>query len=250
MPETDAGACAGKAAIVTGAAGSGMGRSIALTLAREGARVAVNYRSSEESARAIVGHVEAGGGEAVAVQADVFEASGCKKLVEAAAEAFGHVDICVIGPGAGWHMEPPGELDAEAALQDARQELAPIYHLMPLLLPGMCKRKWGRLIAISLEGPPEQSPSYAYDVAKAARDAAIVRARGEAWPHGVTLNLIGPGPVPAIETLEEAVEQCEHGAAWRKRTAASPQDVAEAVAFLCSEAGRFVTGCKIPFPER
>ncbi|MCU0523126.1 MAG: SDR family NAD(P)-dependent oxidoreductase, partial [Anaerolineae bacterium] len=63
--------CEGKVALVTGAAGSGLGRSIALTLAREGARVVVNYRTSDGSAYAIVEHIERNGGQAVAVAADV-----------------------------------------------------------------------------------------------------------------------------------------------------------------------------------
>jgi 3-oxoacyl-[acyl-carrier protein] reductase len=83
----------GKVAIVTGAAGRGMGRSIALTLAREGARVVVNYRTSEESARDIVAHIEGRGGDAVAVQADVFEAGGCKRLVVETLARFGQVAI-------------------------------------------------------------------------------------------------------------------------------------------------------------
>ena len=92
--------CKSKVALVTGAAGGGMGRSIALTLAREGAKVVVNYRTSEESARAIVDHIGSRGGHAIAIQADVFGADGCKKLVEATIERFGEVDICIVGPGA------------------------------------------------------------------------------------------------------------------------------------------------------
>ena len=72
-------------------------------------------------------------------------------------------------------------------------------------------------------------------------------ARDEAWRNGVTLNVIGPGPVPEMESVEEAVEQCDHGPAWRERSTASPQDVAEGVAFLCSEAGRFISGCVLPY---
>jgi NAD(P)-dependent dehydrogenase (short-subunit alcohol dehydrogenase family) len=241
--------CEGKIAVVTGAAGKGMGRSIALTLAREGAKVAVNYRTSEESAKAIVAHIEGRGGEAIAVQADVFEAEGCKKLVDATVERFGRVDICLIGPGGGWHPEPVHQLDAAGALEDARQELAPIYHLMPLVLPGMYKRKWGRLISLAL-GPPYDSPAYAYNVGKAARAHAFVLASRGAWQKGVTMNSIGPGPVGEIESLEEAIELCDHGPAWQKRTNVTPQDVAESVAFLCSEAGSFITGCMVPFAYR
>jgi NAD(P)-dependent dehydrogenase (short-subunit alcohol dehydrogenase family) len=223
-----------------------MGRSIALTLAREGAAMAVNYRSDLASAQAIVDHIVAQGGKAIAVQADVFEATGCRRLVEQATEAFGHVDICVIGPGGGWHPEPPHQLDAAGALLDVRQELAPIYHMMPLVLPGMYERKWGRLIALSLE-PDYGSPAYAYNVGKAARTHALLLARGEAQQHGVTLNVIGPDPVPGIDSLEKAVEQCENGPAWQVREAASPQDIAEGVAFLCSEAARFISGCVLTY---
>jgi NAD(P)-dependent dehydrogenase (short-subunit alcohol dehydrogenase family) len=238
--------CQGRVAIVTGAAGKGMGRSIALTLAREGAQVAVNYRTSQESARAIVQQIASQGGQAIAIQADVFTGDGCKHLVERAIARFGRVDICVVGPGGGWHPEPPHQVDAAAALQDIEHEVAPLYHLMSLVLPGMVDREWGRFIAISLT-PPYTSPAYAYNVGKAARTHALLLARDQAWRHSVTLNVIGPGPVPEIETLQQAAELCAGGPAWQRRTKASPQDIAEGVAFLCSEAGRFISGCVLPY---
>lgn len=136
--------------------------------------------------------------------------------------------------------------DAPAALEDAQHELAPIYHLMPLVLPGMYERRWGRIIAIALSRPYD-CPSYAYNVAKAARAHALKLARAEAWRNRVTLNVIGPGATPEIASLQEAIEQCEHGPAWKGRTAVSPQDIAEGVAFLCSEAGNFASGCELEY---
>jgi NAD(P)-dependent dehydrogenase (short-subunit alcohol dehydrogenase family) len=206
----------------------------------------VNYRSSQARAQAIVEKIAAWGGEALAAQADVFEADGCRSLVEQAVARFGQVDICVIGPGAGWHPEPPQKVDAEAALEDARHELAPVYHLLPLVLPGMAERGWGRVIAVSLE-PGYGSPAYAYNVAKAARTHALLLAHRQAGKNGVMLNVIGPGPVAGFESLEAAVEQCNGGPAWRERSSASPQDIAEGVAFLCSEAGRFISGCVLSY---
>jgi len=238
--------CKDKVAIVTGAAGNGIGRSTALTLAREGAKVVVNYLTSKDSAEAIVDHIKDGGGSAIGVQGDVFTAEGCKKLVDAAVAEFGQVDICIINPGAGWHPEPIEAIDAEAALADARQELAPIYYLMPLVLPGMYKRKWGRLVGISVESG-YGSPSYAYNVAKAARTHALLIGGRTAGHHGVTVNVVGPGGFEPIETLAEAIEQVEHGPAWQKRSGFSPQDIAEGIAFLCSDAGRCVTGCVLPY---
>ena len=130
-------------------------------------------------------------------------------------------------------------------MDDLHNEVAPIYFLMPLVLPGMYERKWGRLIAIGLSTPYD-SPAYAYNVGKAARAYAMLLAKDQAWPNGVTVNVIGPRPVPEIKTLKEAVQQCERGPAWQKRKTTSPEDIAEGIAFLCSEAGRFISGCEVP----
>jgi NAD(P)-dependent dehydrogenase (short-subunit alcohol dehydrogenase family) len=234
-----------KVALVTGSAGKGMGRSIALTLAREGAKVVINYRTSKEDAQAIVNHIKSSASDAIAIEANVFDANDCRKLVNATIEHFGKIDICLINPGAGWHPEPIDKLDSSAAIEDVHNEVAPFFHLMPLVLPEMYKRKWGRVIGISLLSPYE-SPAYSYNVGKAARTHAMLLARDEAWNNGVTVNIIGPGPVAAIESLNEAIEQCNHGPAWQKRSNTSPQDIAESVAFLCSDVGRFITGCELP----
>lgn len=235
-----------RVAIVTGAAGNGMGRSIALTLAREGAKVVVNYRSSRESAAAIVDHINSQDGEAVAFQADIFTQAGCQGLVSATLDRFGRVDICVIGPGCGWHPEPPDRLVPDAALDDVQQEVAPFYYLAPLVLPGMYERKWGRLVGLSLH-PTRLPPAFSYNAAKAARTQVMLLAQNQAWVGGVTINIVAPGPIDSIANLAEAVEQCDHGPAWQNRVNVSPQDIAEGVAFLCSEAGRYVTGCMMPY---
>ncbi len=238
--------CKDKVALVTGAAGQGMGRSIALTLAREGAKVVVNYRTSADMAKAIVAHVKAQGGNALALQANVQDSAECNGLVRRTVEEFGQIDICVVNPGGGWHMEPINKLKVNEALEDVRQELSPLYNLMQSVLPSMYERNWGRFIAISLE-PSYSSPAYAYNVAKAARSHAVLLAAEQAWKHGVTMNVICPGPVASIETLEAAIEQCENSESWKSRKKVTPQDIGEAVAFLCSDVGKFITGCVVPF---
>jgi NAD(P)-dependent dehydrogenase (short-subunit alcohol dehydrogenase family) len=235
-----------KVALVTGSAGKGMGRSIALTLARKGAKVAINYRTSKDQAQAIVNHIENHSGKAIAVQANVFQADGCAHLVEETIKHFEKIDICVVNPGAGWNLETVDQLDSSAAIEEIQHEVAPFLHLMPLVLPQMYKLKWGRIIGISLL-PPYDSPSYSYNVSKAARTHAMLQMRDQAWQNGVTVNVIAPGPVSAIENLSEAIEQCEHGPAWQSRSNTSPQDIADSVAFLCSDTGKFITGCVLPF---
>lgn len=238
--------CEGKVAVVTGAAGSGMGRSIALTLAREGAHVVVNYRTSRDSAEKIVEQIEHSGGRAIAVQADIFEEQGCRNLVNTTLDQLGQIDMCIINPGGGWHPESIDRLAVEGTLEDLHHEIDPLVYLLPLVLPGMYERKWGRIIGIAMH-PQKLSPAYAYNLGKAARLQALLLASEQAWPHGVTINIIAPGPVQGLDTLKKAIEHAEHGAQWQTRANISPQDIAEGVAFLCSDAGRFVTGCVMPY---
>jgi NAD(P)-dependent dehydrogenase (short-subunit alcohol dehydrogenase family) len=238
--------CKEKVAIVTGATGNGMGRSTALTLAREGAKVIVNYLTSQNRANEIVRHIKNQGGEAIAFQADIMQPDHCERLVEAAIKVFSHIDICIIGPGGGWHPESVDKLDSQAVLEDVSRELAPVYNLMPLVLPGMYRQKWGRIIGISLLST-FPSPSYAYNSGKAARTNALLLAHKEAWQNGVTVNVIAPGPVMEVSSLADAVELCEHGPKWKGRENVTPQDVAEGIAVLCSDSGRFVSGCELPY---
>jgi 3-oxoacyl-[acyl-carrier protein] reductase len=239
--------CEGKVALVTGAAGSGLGRSIALTLAREGARVIVNYRHSRAEAEAIVAHIESHGGSAYAVAADVFDAEGCQRLVQTTLDRFGQIDICIIGPGGDFHAEAIDQLNPDVVLEDIRQETAPLLYLMPRILPEMYERGWGRIIGIASH-PVKLSPAYAYNLAKAARMQALLLAQDQAWwEHGVTVNVIAPGPVAGLDDLASAIEHTQHGEAWQKRANVTPQDIAEGVAFLCSESGRYITGCVLPY---
>ena len=241
--------CKGRRALVTGAAGKGMGRSIALTLAREGAYVVVNYLTSQASADAIVKHIEGQGGKALAVRADVTTPEGCQTLVRSAVDHFGGLDICVVNPGGEWRPGPIQAISAEESIDDVTRELAPLFHLMPLVLPEMYKQGWGRLVGLSMTRDEKVTPGhgFSYCVGKAARTDALRMMSGQAWEHGVTVNVIAPGPVSPIETWEEAVEQCAHGPAWINRENVSPQDVAEGVAFLCSDAARYITGGELPY---
>ncbi len=236
----------GKVAIVTGAASGGIGPCTALTLAREGASIVVNYHSSANAATRLVDLIKTQGGAALAVQADVFEAESCRHLVETSADHFGRVDICVINPGGGWHPEALDRLDPAAALDDIQHEAAPVLNLLTLLLPRLYAQDWGRIIAVGMN-PMLPSPAYAYNIAKAARRELMIQGHGQAWAHGVTMNVVAPGPVSDIGTLEEAVTLSQHGSSWLSRPTTSPQDIAESIAFLCSEAGRFITGAVLPF---
>ena len=111
-----------KVALVTGAGGSGIGRSTALALARDGFDVAVNFRSDESAANDVAKAARELGVTSSTVQADLFDLAQAEALVPRVVEMFGRLDALIIGPGAGWHPEPPDQLAAEDALADTRQE--------------------------------------------------------------------------------------------------------------------------------
>jgi 3-oxoacyl-[acyl-carrier protein] reductase len=236
----------GKTALVTGASGQGMGRSIALTLVRDGYAVALNYRKNAAAAEDIACLIHKQGGRAVTVQGDVFKQEDCQRLVEATVSAFGGLDVCVIGPGADWNPEPIAGLKPEKALRDVLQEVAPIYYLLAYALGEMRKNKRGRIIGIA-SNLAIPSPSYAYNAAKAARTEALKQAVSAAWKMGVTVNIIAPGPVNPFANLEDAEAFSAHTGKWDTRGGVTPQDIAEGVAFLCSDAGRYITGCVVPY---
>ena len=234
-----------RVALVTGASGSGIGRSVALTLAQQGISVVVNYLHHQQNAESVAEYINRQGGKALPVQGNVFDPADCSRLVETALERLGRVDICVIGPGANWNPEPLEEIDPDRAFQDALQELRPIYNLLPLVLKDMQKRKTGRVVGIS-SNLTIPSPAYCYNAAKASRTGALLQAVNEAWKLGVTVNVVAPGPVDPFSSLEEAWAFSAHGESWRNRTRVTPQDVADCVAFLCSEEARYLTGCVLP----
>lgn len=229
----------GKVALVTGASGSGIGRSTALTLARDGFNIAVNFRSDEAAANAVVEAVRGLGVAAAAVRADLFDLAQAQALVPRVIETFGRLDALVIGPGAGWHPEPPDHLAAEDALADTRQEVLPVFALMPQAIAAMAAQGGGRIVGIATN-PRLPSPSYAYNTAKQARTAALLGMVDLCWRKRITVNVVAPGPVDAIPTLAEAVAL--NGDFSRSTASISPQDIAEIVAFLCSDRGRFITG--------
>lgn len=182
----------------------------------------------------------------MAVQADIMRQEDCQRLVQSALDSFGRLDICVIGPGCQWRPAPIDALDAKAATEDVVHEIAPFYNLMPLALAQMRIHRWGRLVGLGLN-PNHLPPAYAYNAAKAARLEAMMLAQDQAWEQRVTVNVIAPGPVTEIPTFAQAIELCAHGPAWEKRTGVTPQDIAEGVAFLCSEAADYVSGGLLPF---
>jgi NAD(P)-dependent dehydrogenase (short-subunit alcohol dehydrogenase family) len=157
----------GRVALVTGSGGSGMGRSIALTLARDGADIVLNYDRTGSQAAETQRAIEAMGRRAIVHSADVGDASAVDDLVNAGVEAFGKVDIVVGNAGAPWKPQDVTEITPEHLRRVIGAEIEGAYHLLRAALPGMRDRKWGRFVFIGGHmaddwrfGPPDAPLDY------------------------------------------------------------------------------------------
>lgn len=238
----------GRTAIVTGSTGEGMGRQIAWTLAREGANVVLNYgtyRKGEAAAQKAVAECQHLGGQAIAVRADTRKEADVVKLVKAAQKAFGPVHIAVANAG-GDYIERSLEATSLAdwkRVVDA--EIDGAFLLAREVLPGMRKRKDGRLVFLSWDraAAPNALP-YDYAVGKAARDLLAQKLAHAERKNGITVNTVAPGAIP-YPTDAVSKELVRHGKAWTQRTRSWNQDIAEQVLWLCREETRFVTGSRV-----
>jgi len=239
----------GRVALVTGAAGDGIGRSAALTLAREGAAVAVNYRRDADDAARVVRAIEARGGRAFAIQADVGDAEAVAAMVREVERALGPVDVLVNSAGGPWKPQDIVEIEPAHLRAVLAREVESTYSLLRAVLPGMRERRWGRVVSVGGHmaddwrfGPPEAPLDY--PLGKAARHWLTRTLAPREIGYGITVNAVAPGPTPHV-AFEDAVRYVD---ALPADAHATPQHVAEVIAWLCSEAAARVTGAVIPLP--
>jgi NAD(P)-dependent dehydrogenase (short-subunit alcohol dehydrogenase family) len=227
----------GQTALVTGATG-GLGRAIALELARAGAAVVVHGRDAERGA-AVVQAIEAGGGRARFAAADLGEADG----VSALAEAAGAVDILVNNAGfSAWG--PTAGFEAAAFDRMFAANVRAPFLLTGALAPGMVERGHGSIVNIgSMAGSIGLAEGAAYGATKASLASLAQSWAAEFSVHGVRVNTVAPGP---IHTRPEARELFDAlGATTAMNRAAQPEEIAAVVAFVASPAASYMTGATI-----
>jgi len=250
----------GKTALITGSTGSGIGRSTAFRLASEAANIILNYgtlhrtsnalKDVEENASRVAKVVEELGGKALILPADTRDPHQVKAMVDAGIEKFGSIDILVNNAGGDWLIQDVTEIEPKHWRSVLRAEIDGAFYCMKYVLPRMREMKWGRIINLSMEGALNWTRYLAEDYAlgKAARTWMVQAWAKHEIKYGVTINAIEPGPI-AHMTLQEAIEAVKSGAEWRNRKKPVAHDIAELIAFLCSEKSRFVSGSVFVFPE-
>jgi len=239
-----------RVAVVTGAA-QGLGHEIAVLMAREGARVALGDLDGpgvERTAAAIA----AAGGQAFALAGDLTEEGPAARLVEAAVERYGHLDILVNNVGGSrnakiWEMTAA---DWDFVL---RLNLRATFLCTRAAVPHMMRRRYGRIVCMS-SGAREGTPWTAYYQGGSAYSAAKAGVHGfvrdvalELSEHGITVNAVAPGPIDTerfgdgLRRLDETVEYSPSRMTPLRRLGL-PIEVAHAVLFLASEEASYTTG--------
>lgn len=240
----------GRVALVTGAGGEGMGRSIALTLARDGADIVLNYHRKDQRVAETAAAIESMGRRALPIAADVADPAQVEAMVADAERALGPIDIVVNSAGGPWKPQDITEIDPAHFRNVLAQEIEATFLLIRATLPGMRARGWGRIVSIGgfgaddwRYGPPDAPLDY--PLGKAARHWLTRTLAPREIGRGITINAVAPGPTPRV-TLDEALAAVR--GERRPRDHNTPQDIAEIVSFLCSDAAARVTGAVIPVP--
>ncbi len=241
-----------RVALVTGA-GRGIGRASAKALAAQGARVAVTARSQDELS-SLVDEIQAAGGTALAMVADLADRSAPAAVLQQVRDAWGPVEILVNNAGIGSSANPKPLVDFDDDFWDltfAINVTAP-YLLTKLALPEMIRRGWGRIINIaSINAKVPSVHGAAYTASKHALAGLTKAAAIEVADTGVTVNAVCPGVTRSLmndKRLEYdaqrtgvSFEELERQASPLGRRL-EPEEIAAAVAFLASDAARAING--------
>jgi 3-oxoacyl-[acyl-carrier protein] reductase len=233
----------GRVAIVTGAS-RGIGKAIAVALGEAGAKVVINYNKSADEANAVVEAIKSAGGDALAIQADVSQAADATRLVDETVKAYGKLEILVNNAGITRDtlIMRMSEADWDAVLDT---NLKSAYLITKAATRHLLKAKSaGRVVNItSISGQAGSGGQANYSAAKAGLIGFTKALAREIASRGVTVNAVAPGFIETDMTAVLADEFKQKALAQIPlERMGKPEDVAQAVVFLASDAAGYITG--------
>jgi 3-oxoacyl-[acyl-carrier protein] reductase len=249
---------AGRRALVAGSS-SGIGASIAIALAAEGARVVIHGRN-KDSAASVANTIREAAGEAAIICGDLGDPIAVEAIGRGALEAFGGIDILVNSAGASDHFDP--WLDTSVSAWERQYRLSTLYavRLIQMMVPTMRSNGWGRIVNISSAVVYQPSPfAPDYTAAKAALQVTAPGLAAALGSEGITVNTVCAGTILTINTQNVMKEHAramglsEMGDALERRMATEvwpnplrrfgrPEEVAAAVCFLASNQASYISG--------
>ncbi len=234
----------GKAAIVTGGS-RGIGRAIALELARLGAQVAINYRSASQDAEKVADEIRALDTDALCLQADVSKKDQARSLVKQVIDEWGRLDILVNNAGI-TRDKTLRKLTDEDWEEVINTNLNSVYYTVSAAMPTMVEQQFGRIINISsFVGQAGNFGQTNYSASKGGIIAFTKSAAQELARYNVTVNAIAPG-FTLTEMLAKVPDEIQQKILDKipMRRFGKPEEIARAVVFLAAD-GDYITGQQI-----
>jgi acetoacetyl-CoA reductase/3-oxoacyl-[acyl-carrier protein] reductase len=231
----------GKTALVTGGS-RGIGRAIVLELAREGAKVALNYQSSEEKAKEVADEIAKFGGSCILVKANISDPKEARAMVKQVAEQFGHLDILVNNAGI-TRDKMITKMTDEDWLEVIQTNLNAVFFCTSAAIPFMTAQSFGRIVNVgSMNGQVGAIGQANYSASKGGIFAFTRTAATELAKSGITVNAIAPGYTETDMFAKVPTDlQLQIKAKIPLRRFAHPEEMAKAVTYLVAD-GDYVTG--------
>ncbi|MBJ86159.1 MAG: beta-ketoacyl-ACP reductase [Pelagibacterales bacterium] len=232
----------GKVALITGAS-RGIGRAIAIELAKNGANIAINYNSNFKSAKETQKLVNKTGVKSEIIKADVSKEKSIKLLIKQTEKKLGPIDLLVTNAGIALLSKDPLKLDYKIWKKTMATNVDGTLLPIKEVLPGMIKRKYGRIVCLSsIAGLGMRPNMITYGTSKAAVIALVRNLSAAVAPH-IRINSVAPGLIETdmIESLDKKTRKNMIENTPLKRIG-KPQDIANSVCYLLSNRSDYTTG--------
>jgi NAD(P)-dependent dehydrogenase (short-subunit alcohol dehydrogenase family) len=232
----------GRVIAITGA-GRGIGLAIARRFAALGDRLALNYLDAGKNLDAVIADAKAKGGDAMALKGDVSRPDEATAFVRAAEERYGQIDVLINNAGILISVATE-ECTWDQWARTIAVNLSGTWSCLRAALPGMIKRRSGRIINVSSELGLIGYPTYAaYSASKGGVIALTKAVAKEMAPHGILVNSVAPGPIETDMLINDTIEyNDETRAQIPLRRFGRPDEIAAVVVAVAGEAGSYMVG--------